>query len=324
MSAEDILLASELYTVCVCFIILFGGISGHIIDILVFTSSKRFRNNQSAFYLTIESIVNCINLLLAFTSRIAINGFNNDLTKTSIAWCKLREVFGTSCTLLSLTIVCFAAIDQYLSTSYNPYLKQMSTLKLAHRLTLIATIICILHGIPYLILMKIQSTKGCSSYNNGFVNYLTYGYYLILTGILPILIASIFAILAYNNVRRIVRSRTLIFRRRLDRQLTAMILVRVAFLVTVTLPYITYHIYSLQSYIDPDDSVGKAIIQLIGTILYSLFYLNYSVCDVFIICFVFIFISFLLGFILFIYSRISTISSTSEICINKKILENLL
>jgi hypothetical protein len=281
MSAQEILLASELYTIYVCFIILFAGIFGHLIDILIFTSSKLFRKNQTAFYLTIESIVNCLILLLSFTSRIAINGFNNDLTQTSIVWCKLRQVFATSFTLLSLTIVCFASIDQYISTSYNPYLKQMSTLKLAHRLTLIAIIIWTLHGIPFLILMKIEPTQGCASYNDEFVNYVTYVYYLILTGILPILITSIFAILAYNNVRRIVQSRMLIFRRRLDRQLTAMILVRVAFLVTVTLPYVTYHIYTLQSYIDPDDDVGKAILQLIGAVCYSLFYLNYSVCDIY-------------------------------------------
>jgi hypothetical protein len=147
MSAQEILLASELYTIYVCFIILFAGIFGHLIDILIFTSSKLFRKNQTAFYLTIESIVNCLILLLSFTSRIAINGFNNDLTQTSIVWCKLRQVFATSFTLLSLTIVCFASIDQYISTSYNPYLKQMSTLKLAHRLTLIAIIIWTLNGI---------------------------------------------------------------------------------------------------------------------------------------------------------------------------------
>lgn len=309
MSPEEILIASEHYTICVSFVILFAGIFGHIVDILIFTSSKPFRKNQSAFYLTIESIVNCIHLLLSFTSRIAINGFNNDLTQISIAWCKLRNMFATSFTLLSLTIVCFTTIDQYLSTNYNPYLKQMSTLKLAHRLTLIAIIIWTLHGISFLVLMKIQSTQGCSAYNNGFIIYVTYVYYLILTGFLPIFITSMFATLAYLNVRRIVQSRIPIFRRRLERQLTAMILVRVAFLVIVTLPYVIYRIYSIESYIDPNDSLAKAIIQMVGAVLYSLFYLNYSVYKIFILFN--ISISFLLGFILFISYLISTISSTS-------------
>ena len=288
MSSEEILLASQYFTISVSFIILFAGICGHIIDILVFTSSKPFRKNQSAFYLTIESIVNCIHLLFSFTSRIAINGFNDDLTQTSIIWCKLRQVFATSCTLLSLTIVCFAAIDQYLSTSYNPYVRQMSTLKLAHRLVLIAAIVWTLHGIPFLVLMKIQRTQGCSSYNNGFAIYITYVYYLFLTGFLPVVITSVFAVLAYSNVRRLVQSRVLIIRRKLDRQLTAMVLIRVAFLVTVTSPYVAYRIYILKSYVSPDDSLGKAIIQLVGAVLYLLFYLNYSVCQMFLISYILI------------------------------------
>ncbi|CAF0914743.1 unnamed protein product [Rotaria sp. Silwood1] len=276
LKAQEILNVSKCYTICVSFIILFAGIFGHVIDILVFTSSKSFRKKQSAFYLTAESIVNCVHLLISFTSRIAINGFDNDLTQTSLVWCKLRQLFATTCTLLSLTIVCFAAIDQYLSTSYNPYLKQLSTLNLAHYLTYSAIIVWILHGIPFLVLMEIRPTYGCSSYNNGFNTYITYVYYLILTGFLPIVITSTFATLAYTNVRRIVRSQMPIIRRRLDRQLTAMILVRVAFLVAITLPYVIDRIYTIQVQIDQNDSIQKAIIQLVGAIAYSLFYLNYS------------------------------------------------
>jgi hypothetical protein len=283
LTAQEILIASQRFTIYVSFVILFAGIVGHIIDILVFTSSKPFRKNQSAFYLTAESVINCIHLLISFTSRIAINGFGNDLTQRSLLWCKLRNAIATSCTLLSLTIVCFAAIDQYLSTSYHPFLKQLSTLKLAHRLTCSAIIIWILHGSPFLVLLEIQPTNGCASYNDGFTIYITYVYYLILTGFLPIVITSIFATLAYTNVRRIVRSRILILRRKLDKQLTAMILVRVAFLVVVTVPYVIYRICAIQIQLDPNDFIGNAIIQLVGAVTTSLFFLNYSVRNTFVV-----------------------------------------
>jgi hypothetical protein len=283
LTAQEILIASQRFTIYVSFVILFAGIVGHIIDILVFTSSKPFRKNQSAFYLTAESVINCIHLLISFTSRIAINGFGNDLTQRSLLWCKLRNAIATSCTLLSLTIVCFAAIDQYLSTSYHPFLKQLSTLKLAHRLTCSAIIIWILHGIPFLVLLEIQPTNGCALYNDGFTIYITYVYYLILTGFLPIVITSIFATLAYTNVRRIVRSRILILRRKLDKQLTAMILVRVAFLVVVTVPYVIYRICAIQIQLDPNDFIDNAIIQLVGAVTTSLFFLNYSVRNTFVV-----------------------------------------
>ena len=283
MLAQEILIVSQRYTICVSFIILFSGIFGHVIDLLVFTSSRPFRKNQSAFYLTAESIVNSIHLLVSFSSRIAMNGFNNDLTQTSLAWCKIRNAFATSCTLISLTIVCFAAIDQYLSTSYYPFLKQLSTLKLAHRLTCTAVIIGTLHGILFLVLEKIQPVIECASDNDGFTIYITYVYYLILTGFLPIVITSTFATLAYTNVRRIVRSQRAIFRRKLDKQLTAMILVRVAFLVVLTIPYVIQRICTIQIQFNENDCLSKAILQLIGAITVSLFFLNYSVCMMFII-----------------------------------------
>ena len=279
MFAEEILLLSQSLTIYLSFLILFAGFIGHMIDILVFTNSKLFLKSQSVFYLTTESIVNSIHLLISFSSRIAINGFQNDLTRTSLIWCKFRSVITTSLTILSLSIVCFAALDQYLSTSYNPYIKQMSTLKLAHHLTFIAIVVCILHGIPFFILMKIESTQGCSPYNDGLSNYIIYVYYVILTGLLPIAISSIFATLAYLNVRRIVQSRILIVRRRLEKQLTAMILIRVAFLVVITFPYVIFRIYTLKVYVNPDNLMRRAIMQLISSITYTLFYLNYAVCN---------------------------------------------
>ena len=132
MTEEEIYGVSRYLTNVLSFIILFGGLIGHAINILVFTSSRRFRNRPSAFFLTIESIVNSVQLIISFSSRIAISGFDDDLTRTSIVWCKLRSAIATSCTLISFTIACFAAINQYLSTSYQSHLKTLSTLNLAH------------------------------------------------------------------------------------------------------------------------------------------------------------------------------------------------
>lgn len=275
--AQEILNISQQYTIYTGFVILFGGIFGHIIDIIVFTSSRSLRQKQAAFYLTAESIVNSLQLIISFSSRIAMNGFNIDLTQRSIVWCKFRQFLGTSLSLLSVSIVCFAAMDQYLSTSYSPFLRQCSTLKLAQRLTACSALIWTSHGFIYLIFMRIESTNGCAPYNDDLNTYIKYIYYLVLTGLLPIVIASIFATLAYINVRRIIRSRMLGIRRKLDRQLTAMIFARVAFLIVTILPYITQRIYIIQVESNQYNPIQKAIVQLVGTIGYSLFYLNYSV-----------------------------------------------
>ncbi|CAF2567480.1 unnamed protein product [Rotaria sp. Silwood2] len=275
-TAELIIFASQQYTIYVSFIILFSGVFGHIANIFVLTRLKIFRGNSSAFYLIAESIVDLLQMIISFTSRIAINGFVNDLTQTSLIWCKLRPLFVQSFTLISLNIVCFAAIDQYLSTSYYPFLRQKSTIKLAKRLTIIATIIWVLHSIPVVFLFEIQSTYGCNIYNENFRNYVTYVYYLVLTGALPIVVSTWFSVLAYRNVRRIVRRQMAIRRRKFDQQLTAMILVRVGFLVAMTLPYVLQRSYTLTTLIVEDDLMRKSIEQLIEALAFSFFYLNYS------------------------------------------------
>ena len=276
-TAQAILIASQQYTVYVSFIILFSGLLGHFCNIIVLTRSKIFRGNPSAFYLIAESIVNLLQMLIPFTSRIAINGFAYDLTETSLLWCKARQISTQATTLVSLSIVCFASIDQYFSTSHRSYLRQMSTIALAQILISIAVIIWIAHGIPVGIFFKIQPITGCNIYNSNFINYIVYVYYLLLTGILPISVSTLFSVLAYRNVRRIIRRQIAIRRRKLDQQLTAMILARVTFLVILTVPYVLQRIYTLSVIIDEDNLIHKAIVQLIGAITISLFYLNYAV-----------------------------------------------
>ncbi|CAF3542040.1 unnamed protein product [Rotaria sp. Silwood1] len=207
------------------------GVIGNIINILVFTQLKLFRRNQSAFYLTIASIVDSFQLIFAMSTRITATVIGFDLTRTSLIWCKLRVYLIRSTRIISITTICFAAIDQYLSTNSHIQLRQLSTFKLAQRLII---------------------------------------------GLLPIFISSLFSLLAYQNVRRIIRRQMSIVRRRLDRQLTAMILLRVALFVITTLPYISFRIYQINTSVNYHytDSVG--IIELINATLITIYNIDYS------------------------------------------------
>lgn len=275
--AKNILAISQQYTIYVSFLILFAGVFGHAANIFVITRLKLFRNNPSALYLITESLFNLLQMLVPFTSRIAINGFGDDLSRTSLFWCKFRMCLTQTVTLSSLSIVCFASIDQFLSTSHYPYLRQKSTVKLAKILIIIASVLWTVHWIPLIIFLEIRPTGGCNVYNYGLVMYTTYAYYLTLSGLLPIVVSTFFGLLAYQNVRRIIRRQMAIRRRKLDRQLTAMILARVAFLVIACTPYVAQRIYSLTILPSIVDPVHQAAAQLVGAITISFFYLNYSV-----------------------------------------------
>ena len=126
----------------------------------------------------------------------------------------------------SVTIVCFTAIDQYLSTSHYAQLRQLSNFKSARRLVFGLASVVSLFCIPTPIFQEIRRSN-CAIYNSSYNYYYSFVYFCIIIGVLPVTIASSFSLLSYQNVRRIVRRQIPIVRRRLDQQLTAMILARV-------------------------------------------------------------------------------------------------
>ena len=100
------------------------GTTSNILNILVFTSLKLFRNNQCVFYLIVESFANMGLLLCIFCIEIplAVSGTNSGTT--SLVWCKLRTVLRQTFRLISTLMICFAAFDQFLSTNPRPYLRK--------------------------------------------------------------------------------------------------------------------------------------------------------------------------------------------------------
>ena len=277
--AQAIIHASQIYTLSVYFVILIGGLVGNICNIIVFNLLKMFQRNQCAYYLIVTSIADILLLIMVLPLRITEYVFNYDPTQLSLVWCKIRQAIVSSCALMSFSAICFAAIDQYFSTHYKPWLRQLSSLKLAHRLVYTAIIVWTLHAIPFLIFFEIQPSSGCAIYNIGFQRYYSFVHFCVLNGILPITLSGISAILAYFNVRHIVRRQVTVGRRRLDRQLTAMVLTKVAFLVVTASPFIIYRIYILNRSIDSTNSVRIATEQLIATITTSMFYSNSAVGD---------------------------------------------
>jgi hypothetical protein len=68
-----------------------------------------------------------------------------------------------------------------------------------------------------------------------------------------------------------------IVRRRLDRQMTAMVLMRVVIFVCFNLPYIVYRVYVINFPTSPTKPVEYAIGRLIQAIFLSFYDLNYTV-----------------------------------------------
>ncbi|CAF1080573.1 unnamed protein product [Adineta steineri] len=264
----------SIYTGCMIFSF---GVIGNVLNLLVFTQLKLFRTNRCAFYITIESISNLIYQFLSISVTILTTIYGDDATGRSLIWCKLRYILAQICALTTLYMICFSAVDQFFSTNYRFNLRQMCTLKLGRYTSFIFICCVIIHSIVLGSSYDIQPTFGCVLSNYVWIQYSTYFFYPVLNGLLPIVIASSFSILAYHNVRHIIRRQLPIVRRKLDKQITAMVLMRVIAFVCLVLPYITYRIYAINFPISQSMPMAYAVGRLIQAIFTSISIINYVI-----------------------------------------------
>ncbi|CAF0987906.1 unnamed protein product [Adineta steineri] len=153
----------------------------------------------------------------------------------------------------------------------------MCTLKLGRYLSFIFICFAIIHSTALGSSYSIQPTLGCIISDHTWVQYSTYFFYPVLSGFLPIVIASTFSILAYHNVRRIVRRQLPIVRRKLDKQITAMVLMRVIAFVCLVLPYNAYRTYATNFPTSRSVPMAYAVGRLLQAILLSINNINFVI-----------------------------------------------
>jgi len=253
------------------------GIIGSFINMFIFTHLKLFRSNRCIFYLTIESISNIIYQFFTMISTILRSCYGNDASNYSLIWCRLIYILSQTCGLTTYSMICCAAGDQFFSTNYRLNLRQMCTVKLAQYLIFIIIPIWLIHSTVFAYFVNIVPSFGCIVSNPIVVRYATFFLYPILAGLLPVAVASLFSLLAFRNVRRIVRRQIPIVRRRFDRQITAMVLVRVTLFVFTALPLSLYRIYVINVAISSENPLAYAIALLVQQVITSIFNLNFMV-----------------------------------------------
>ena len=257
------------------------GVVGGLLNLLVFLSLKTFRQNSCAFYLMVMSAVNVIILITGLLSRITISGFSIDWTQMSMFYCKARVYFNQLSILLSLTCICLATIDQFLSTHGTLQWHRKYGLKLARLLVAFFVFVWILHGIPYLfyynVLFSSKTGKfSCAITSTLFQQYTVYGFLLILSGTLPLIITILFGLLAYRNLKQAAYRATPLIRRESDKQMTTMVLVHIFFDLFTLVPYIVVSIVALDTSLT-NDPISNAYIQFFRIFAIHLYYLYFVV-----------------------------------------------
>ncbi|UJR07456.1 hypothetical protein I4U23_011745 [Adineta vaga] len=274
MSSVDILHFSTQYTLYNAYIILFMGLIGNTINILVFHRLKLFHGNRSAFFLITESISNILYEFVSMSLTILTSIYGDDATGRSDPWCKIKFMLAQVFLLITYFMICCASADQFFSTHSYFHRRQFCTMKSARCSAFIIITIWLIHSVGFALFFSATPFVGCVISNPNAVRYASFFFYPVLAGFLPMTIAATFSLFAFRNVRRIVRRQVPIVRRRLDRQMTAMVFLRVIFFICLIFPYSFYRIYAINYPVSRTQPLPYAIAQLLQTFFLSLVRMN--------------------------------------------------
>jgi hypothetical protein len=272
MSTQDTLnFLSRQFNIYFGLFILILGVIGGILNVLIFTTFQIFRETTCAFYLTVVSIVNVGQLLTALFIRVLTEGFHIDIGTTS--WgCKIQVYIAVWCLLVSITTMCLATIDQYISMS--PY-RNYSTKRLAKLSIVVTAGFGSLYCVCFLIYWGVAPLGTCTAINSSFAIYTSHFHFPILVGFLPLSTMTIFSLLAFNNARTLISRQINIVRLSRDRQLTAMTLFHAVFVVITLLPFTIFDIYSLNQTSEDPEQIARN--NLIFTITILIDYSSFAV-----------------------------------------------
>lgn len=237
----SLLYAAQQFTIYVGLFLVITGLIGNIFTVLVFSTVRNYRITPSSFYFLTIAIVNIFFVPMNIITRVVSVGYGIDLTRTSLAWCKIRLYLIAAISLISFTCLCLASIDQFLITSRSIHLRNLSNIKWARRMVLITIIVSCIHSIPGLIYMDISMiTQTCINTNSGFAVYISI-YVLVFTCIIPTIIMIVYGYLTHRNIRL---TRALV-EQQADHQLTRMTLTQVIVVVITIIPYSVNTVYAL-------------------------------------------------------------------------------
>lgn len=259
------------FVIIVGFLFFLIGISGNLLNLIIFKFIDI--KNPSIFLLFVSSIFNIIYLFDGLLTRILSVGFQIDPTRDNLIWCKTRTYIGQSCSLISLTCVCYAWFDQLLIISKKEKYRRLSNLKITKIILLIIILYWFIYMIPFSILAEHVSTGNntfvCNVYRNYYFNkYFSYFHQPILSSIIPILFILIISLFIHQNLNNLRINQQ---RLRFQKNLIKMIFFQTISIIIQTIPYGFVSMYlTLTSNVNKslDRSAIESIILNISSIFY--------------------------------------------------------
>ncbi|CAF1065438.1 unnamed protein product [Rotaria sordida] len=256
-------IAEDLFAYVGLTILLLGTI-GNMINVISFARLESLKTLASSLFLLTSCIASQGVLVTGLLTRV-IRGFSLiDPVYTSVVLCKVRWMIRTAAGAVSLTCVCLAAIDRYLSSCHNVRRHGLITIKRARWSIFIS--ICFWSSIfsSYAVFYTAPTPLSCTIANPIFAYFTSY-FNLFHYSILPLSVLSIFCMLTWHNLGQqpatYIRGGI-----RLYDQITRMLIAQSIDILITSFPNMIWQIYTVTSQSITKSSLRMAQENLINTI----------------------------------------------------------
>ncbi|CAF1136786.1 unnamed protein product [Rotaria sordida] len=256
-------IAEDLFAYVGLTILLLGTI-GNMINVISFARLESLKTLASSLFLLTSCIASQVVLVTGLLTRV-IRGFSLiDPVYTSVVLCKVRWMIRTAAGAVSLTCVCLAAIDRYLSSCHNVHRHGLITIKRARWSIFIS--ICFWSSIfsSYAVFYTAPTPLSCTIANPIFAYFTSY-FNLFHYSILPLSVLSIFCMLTWHNLGQ----QPATYLRggiRLYDQITRMLIAQSIDILITSFPNMIWQIYTVTSQSITKSSLRMAQENLINTI----------------------------------------------------------
>ncbi|UJR19084.1 hypothetical protein I4U23_022215 [Adineta vaga] len=231
------------------------GLIGNVFNCIMFTR-RPYRHTPSSLYLLSLSIFSIMYLMWILVPSIYALYYGDPQTQ-SVTYCKMRLYISHVFNLYLRYSVVFASADRYFITRTNVHLRSLSSIKTAIKLLLTMFILCLLIAIHMPILMNIRNGV-CGMI--GIYKLLYAIYQSIVSGLLPIILMSLFSIFTIRSLYQRHHSIQTHIKEN-DRHLTRMVIVEVIVNVITAIPYSANLLYGALTYFVTNKSVERLEIE---------------------------------------------------------------
>ena len=263
---------SYLLNIVIGMIMFIIGVVGSIMISLIFLTQRAFRHNACIHYLLAGTVANFLMLVNVLLPRILNDGFAVRMYNASEIFCRQRLYMSSVASVCAIYFPCWAAFDQYISSSRNPTIRQRwGSVKFARKAILITVLISIIVHIPHLIYNGIVQGI-CMGNTVGFNQFNAYAFVPLFYGLIPLVLISFLSFFMIRNLRSIIAVNTSTY---LTRQLRRMLIPQLIVIAVSAVPFSAQAAYATSTSTMPKDVLQRAIENLIFHIVRLLFYCNY-------------------------------------------------